>query len=201
MTDLAFFEGGSEAFREAAYAHLVAYLFERTDLYALTQDRFEMGMADALTRMRGLVPRFIGQVAALFETYREVRLMGEVYSGMEADVARLVDRDFLKRTPLTQLSHLVRYLKAVKVRAERAKMGAGKDRQKADQVEPFQDALDEFLKREADLDPRRRSLAAEFGWMLEEYRVSVFAQELGTAQSVSAKRLNTKLEEIRRLDV
>ena len=151
--------------------------------------------------MRGLVSRFIGQVVTLFETYREVRLMGEVYSGMEADVARLVDGDFLARTPFAQLPHLVRYVKAVKVRAERARMAVGKDRQKVDQVQPFQDALDEVLKREAGVGPRRWSLVTEFRWMLEEYRVSIFAQELGTARSVSPKRLNTKLEEIRRLDV
>ncbi|MYF74729.1 MAG: DUF3418 domain-containing protein, partial [Gemmatimonadetes bacterium] len=70
-----------------------------------------------------------------------------------------------------------------------------KDRQKAEQVQPFQDAVDELMDPE--LTGAKRDAVQALRWMVEEFRVSVFAQELGTAQKVSPKRLYDKLEQVR----
>ncbi len=106
------------------------------------------------------------------------------YAGLEQDLQRLVPPDFLARTPYLRLPHLHRYLRAVQIRADRAALNAAKDVEKARQLAPFANW-------------RERVPAArheEFRWMLEEFRVSLFAQELGTPQPVSALRLK-KLEE------
>ena len=81
------------------------------------------------------------------------------------------------------------------MRAERAKIDPMKDQQKAEQVKPFQDTADELLSSE--MSSVKREVVNELRWMVEEFRVSVFAQELGTAQKVSPKRLYDKLEKIR----
>jgi ATP-dependent helicase HrpA len=103
------------------------------------------------------------------------------YGGLEQDVARLLPADFLARTPHPRLPHLHRYLRAIQVRAERASLNPAKDVEKAQQLAPFRD----WEKR---VPSENRET---FRWLLEEFRVSLFAQELGTAQPVSAQRLRT----------
>jgi ATP-dependent helicase HrpA len=101
------------------------------------------------------------------------------YTGMDQDAARLVPADFLVRTPHLRLPHLPRYLKAILTRAERAVIHQAKDAEKARLLLPYagwEKSVPE-VNHEA------------FRWLLEEYRVSIFAQELGTATPVSAKRL------------
>ena len=82
---------------------------------------------------------------------------------------------------LTQLAHLPRYLRAVAVRAERAAVNPAKDAEKAR-------ALVAVCRLG---NPRAAAAREAFRWLLEEFRVSIFAQELGTAQPVSAQRLMT----------
>ena len=101
------------------------------------------------------------------------------YAGFEKDVERLVPGDFLARTPCAQLPHLLRYLRAVQIRAERAILNPAKDAEKAKQLVPFSQWESRVPA------PQREA----FRWMLEEFRVSLFAQELGTAQPASAQRL------------
>jgi ATP-dependent helicase HrpA len=103
---------------------------------------------------------------------------------MDQDAARLVPPDFLAHTPHRQLRHLVRYLKAILVRAERAAHQPARDAEKARLLQPYAHweksvALDKW---------------DDFRWLLEEYRVSIFAQELGTAVPVSPKRLDALME-------
>jgi ATP-dependent helicase HrpA len=76
---------------------------------------------------------------------------------------------------------LPRYLKAVQIRAERALHNPAKDAEKATQLLPFEG----WHKRVP------TSSHETFRWLLEEFRVSLFAQELGTAESVSAQKLKS----------
>ena len=88
-------------------------------------------------------------------------------------------------------------MKAIQIRAERSRTDPRKDAQKAELVAVYQQELDNLSAE--DQSPERSSLVGELRWMLEEYRVSVFAQELGTAHPISPKRLDNKLEQIRQL--
>ena len=112
------------------------------------------------------------------------------------ELEALVPRDFLAVIRFEQLPQIPRYLKALYIRAERASLNPIKDQERARQVAPYQEALQRLRsappKTEAVL-----QLAREFRWMLEEFKVSVFAQELGTAFPISAKRLDEQLGRIR----
>ncbi|OGD19416.1 MAG: ATP-dependent RNA helicase HrpA [Candidatus Aminicenantes bacterium RBG_13_64_14] len=150
---------------------------------------------------------------------------------IEAELGRLMPKDFLSRFGLERLGHLPRYLKALELRIERARQGLEKDRQKAAQVEPFVTALKK-LRREAGemeggaaetvavygeagrgasaaakgaaggriVSAAKRAAVEEFRWLVEEFRVSLFAPELRTAVPVSAKRLEARLKEIAALE-
>ena len=195
LGDLAQFEGGREALCEGAYANLMAHLFTRDAAFPITRQRFESRVQQARLYLQHLAPQLIQALESLFETHREIRLLRSGYPEMEADLARLMPTDFLRQTPYDQVLHLGRFLRAIVIRAERAMLDPMKDRQKVEQVQPFQDAVDELM--DSELMGEKRDAVQALRWMVEEFRVSVFAQELGTAQKVSPKRLYDKLEQVR----
>ena len=81
----------------------------------------------------------------------------------------------------------------MRVRAEKAALQPAKDRQRAAVIEPYERVLAEWARSPA-ADAATLRARHEFHWMVEEFRVSVHAQELGTAFPVSAKRLDKFLE-------
>ena len=91
-------------------------------------------------------------------------------------------------------------MRALALRAERAALDFEKDRRKAEAAAPFEARLNTWLEG---LDPAasaaKRKAVEDFFWLLEEFKVSLFAQELGTAVPVSAKRLERLAAEIERL--
>ena len=109
--------------------------------------------------------------------------------------ARLLQPGFLARTPWERLQHLPRYLKAAalrldKLRAEPAR-SAARDAQRMAELAPLEQAWRREMVARAKLGAGGGASAelAQFGWLLEELRVSLFAQELKTPVPVSAKRL------------
>lgn len=113
-----------------------------------------------------------------------------------ADLAHLMPPRFLESIEHGRLHHLPRYLKALQLRAERAANNPPKDAERARQLIPYV-AVYKQLATAKSPSPEVRSLTSELRWMLEEFRVSLFAQELGTAHPISPKRLDEHLERLR----
>jgi ATP-dependent helicase HrpA len=110
---------------------------------------------------------------------------------LQAQLHDLVHQGFLRTTPGEALAELPRYLKALKLRAERALADPVRDQARMLELQPFADAL----RRAEAGDDRRRLDWAAFRWDLEELRVQTFAQELGTRRPVSAKKLARLLQQ------
>ncbi len=191
------YQGSSLELRTQAFEHLERYLFHREQILPLRQRDFDAVLEQAKKQLRGLAPRFISLVDSLLEARRAIRLAGRAYRGLDADLERLLPDDFLARVPFHRLSHLRRYLKAVEVRTERAATDPRKDAQKAELVALYQNQLEQLAGGANS--PERAVQIEELRWMLEEYRVSIFAQELGTAHPISPKRLDKKIEQIRQI--
>jgi ATP-dependent helicase HrpA len=100
----------------------------------------------------------------------------------------LLPRNFLEEIPFAQLAHLPRYLKALTMRMERAKLNPLKDRERLAQLAPYTAALKKIRENPPKAAEAKRRVE-EFRWLIEEFKVSVFAQELGTAMPVSPQRL------------
>jgi ATP-dependent helicase HrpA len=138
---------------------------------------------------------------AVEEAGRSRRSIGEVAAQIKAELERLVPKDFLDHYTVDQLLHFPRYLKALDIRAERGKNDPEKDRKKAEQVVPFEDALRRISARQrSEASIEKKKAVKDFRWMIEEFKVAQFAPELKTAFPVSAKRLSEKLREIENLD-
>ena len=103
-----------------------------------------------------------------------------------------MNRDFIAATPYERLQHVPRYLKAVSLRIEKLRSNPARDAQCMTQLQPMLQALQKFQKAGVH-DPR----VDEFAWLLQELRVSLFAQELKTPVIVSVKRLEKMLAAIR----
>jgi len=115
----------------------------------------------------------------------------------KAELEALVPKNFLDVYTLDRLVHVPRYLEALKMRLSRGKVDFEKDRKKAEQVRPFIAALERLNEEvSAGAPQERRKGIEELRWMVEEYKVALFAPELRTAFPVSPKRLGLKIKEI-----
>ena len=116
---------------------------------------------------------------------------------IQGQLARLLPPDLFAACPRDRLRHLPRYLKAIQVRLQRLPNDPAKDELKAAPViKLWQDFLkNEPLLRSRGYEPER---IEEVRWLLEEWRVQVFAQELKTAVPVSEKRLGELWAGLRR---
>ena len=112
---------------------------------------------------------------------------------MKAQVSRLVYRGFVGEAGATQLREIPRYLAAVQSRLEKLPASVGRDRLLMDQVANLQEA---YLNR-VDALPAGRPPGAQLRqvrWMLEEFRVSLWAQHVGTSYSISDTRIRKALD-------
>ena len=184
--------GSMAALQDGAYDHIVTALFTREPLYPLTAGRFEEDVETARRLLKKLPGWFREQMRALDMAIGGDLQTADAYPEMEEDLQRLFPPDFLRRTPAVELPNLVRYIRAVEIRSRRAREDRAKDLKKAELVKPFDDAVKAWQVRDG-VNP---VLLNEFRWMLEEYRVSVFAQEIGTARTVSPKRLQAMMDRI-----
>ncbi|HKB92487.1 MAG TPA: DUF3418 domain-containing protein, partial [Opitutaceae bacterium] len=159
----------------------------------LTESAFNQAIATAQTDLRGIVPKLIDLLREILNTRQTLLTHTSPYPGMETDLAELISAHFLRDTPFPQLRNFPRYLKARVLRCERRRQNIAKDDQRANELAPFVRTWVE-LKKDPTVD---HGTVADFRWLLEEFRVSLFAQELGTAEPVSATKLNRFLEGLR----
>ena len=168
---------------------VVRLLFERA--HALWEA--VRAVLDAHARLRA-------DLAAIGKAKASNKPLASILAGIRDDGERLVPKDFLVAYPISRLGALARYLEACRLRADRAQHGPDKDRKKAEQAAAFVKALD---RRLAGLGPGTpveiRGAVEEFRWMVEEFKVSLFAPELKTAFPISPKRLAEQLKEIESL--
>ncbi len=117
----------------------------------------------------------------------------ETAGDIKRQLRGLIYKGFVSKTPPKNLKHLPRYLEGVKVRIGRAKLSPEKDARCMQMVFPYEERLANFDDNSYGVDD---PALMEFRWLLEEYRISLFAQELRTAVPVSAKRLDKKWDQV-----
>ena len=155
---------------------------------------FDARVSEGRTRLNLIaqeVARAVGAVlaeyAAASRKLKDARAPKEVADDINAQLQRLVGKHFVQDTPYAQLQQLPRYLKAVQLRLDKLKADPARD---AARMAEARSADMRWLKRVAELKGRRDARLDEYRWLLEELRVSLFAQELRTPQPVSSKRLD-----------
>ncbi|WP_228893547.1 ATP-dependent RNA helicase HrpA [Pseudoduganella aquatica] len=145
------------------------------------------------------VARLLSQVLTEFHGLPK-RLQGinaQVAADMQAQLQGLVHKRFLLESDYAQLAHFPRYLKAMNVRLEKLRADPARD---AKLMAEWQSAAAPYQRLMRDKTAGRNTdpKLVEFRWMLEELRVSLYAQELRTPMPVSAKRLQKVWESMQR---
>lgn len=187
--------GGFEAAYSQAWLHLRRHLFACTPILPLRQSQFEATLARAATEKNGIVPRLLDRLQVLLNTRSEVACLLDQkktsqaisYPGMRAQMEAVAPANLLEQYDFDELPDLTRFLRGMLVRARRARESVVKDMEKAARIAPFEVHLQELMRQaEKQGCP---DICKPYRLLLEEFKISVFAQELGTRGKTSEKRL------------
>ena len=141
-------------------------------------------IASEISRSAGAI---LTEFAAATRKLKDSKPAADVATDVGQQLARLVPKRFLLQTPYAQLQHLPRYLKAVQLRLDKLRADPARDASRLAELRP-QDQR--FWRLVAERKGVQDARLQELRWLLEELRVSFFAQELRTPQPVSVKRLD-----------
>ena len=141
-------------------------------------------IANEVARLAGVI---LIEFAAATRKIKDTKNAPEPTADCAQQLQRLVPKRFLALTPWTQLQHYARYLKAIVLRLDKWRADPARDTAKLLELKPQEQRYWRLVaERKGAVDDRM----LEFRWLLEELRVSFFAQELRTPQPVSVKRLD-----------
>ena len=117
-------------------------------------------------------------------------------SDIKEQLALLIYPKFVVNTPRQWLGHLPRYLKGVEVRLQKLQHSLAADQQRQSQLQPYWRKLIRQVEADAEAVARNPQWQL-YRWMLEEMRISLFAQNLKTSMPVSTKRLDEQLAKLK----
>ena len=169
------------------------------------KDEFELGLLGAWEQGVDETNRVITNLTQIFESLMRVKGRLEedhslawivVVNDMNSQLKMLLDENGLVNTPTRWLWCYARYFRAMDIRLNKLRsIGPERDGQMADRVYAWTKCLHELMAQGA----HTAEVADEFWtlrWMVEEFRVATFAQELRTSIQVSEKRLRAQLDRI-----
>jgi ATP-dependent helicase HrpA len=147
-------------------------------------------VAQEVARQVGVV---LAEFAAATRKLRDARPSKEVADDLHAQLQRLCGKRFVVDSPWPALQHLPRYLKAIALRLDKLRADPARDAARMAELRPLEQR---YARRLAELRGAPDARLDEYRWLLEELRVSFFAQELRTPQPVSVKRLDKAWQQL-----
>ncbi|WP_342612937.1 ATP-dependent RNA helicase HrpA [Burkholderia ambifaria] len=142
-----------------------------------------------------LVGQILAEYAGLVKKLAQAKPFAQAHADLQQQLAALVGKRFVIDTPYTQLAHFPRYLKGIALRIDKLKADPARDAKQSSELLPLVQQYQRAVSQRGGVaDPR----LAEFRWLLEELRISLFAQELRTPMPVSVKRLHKVWESMQR---
>ena len=187
---------------------LLALIVDRTFVHQLPEIRdkaaFEARVAERKGSLVTIANETVSLVADLLDKYQQVRKrLAETnqinwlksINDVRQQLDSLVYRGFLHNTEYAILEQYPRYLQAIVLRLDKLQHAASRDQQRMQEMAGLQEELlqrCQALRNQGREDPRLE----EIGWMLQELRVSLFAQELKTRYPVSVKRIQKRWREL-----
>ncbi len=141
-------------------------------------------IANEVARLAGTI---LVEYAVALRKIKDTKNAADAAADCTQQLQRLMPKRFIALTPWPQLQHFARYLKAITLRLEKYRADPARDATRLAELRPQEQRYWRLVaERKGVMDDRLQ----EFRWLLEELRVSFFAQELRTPQPVSVKRLD-----------
>lgn len=145
------------------------------------------------------IARLVGDILTerviIMKKLAQVKVFVHAYTDIQAQLDALTTKRFIVETPYTQLTHFPRYLKGITLRIDKLITNPTRDTRLSAEFQPIFQHYQRALVQCANLPDFR---LAEFRWLLEELRISLFAQELRTSIPISVKRLYKVWESMQR---
>ncbi len=191
--------GSCDELREDLLDAAVAEVLLASEAGPRDRDAFETVVETTRTAVTGVVNEFAQATRGILQVHHEIsnRLSGslplswiEAANDIRDQLAHLVYPGFLSATPRARLNDYPRYLQAIALRLDTLDRDPERDRQRRAQLEPLWASCKQLLG-DARAD---RNAVAEVRWLIEELRVSVYAQRLGTRDKVSIARVEKRLD-------
>jgi ATP-dependent helicase HrpA len=187
--------GTQEALREDLLNAILDQAFLADGPLPRDRAAFDALLERGKTRLAAVRVEVCDTAATILAAYHEVRraltdepAWAEAMADVREQLARLVYPGFLSETPAEWLPHVPRYLRAIALRLQKLRQAPDRDRQRRGDIIRLWEACQRQLERNARQERHDLELI-RFRWLLEELRVSQFAQELKTIAPVSVKRL------------
>jgi ATP-dependent helicase HrpA len=184
---------------------IIALTFERACLsepLPTTPNAFKSRCGDSKARLGLIMQEVCRMVGAVLTEWQAVnkklpafKVHASATQDIETQIKRLISKQFIAETPFERLQHFPRYLKGVQVRLDKLKSDPARDARLLAEYTPLWSNYERRaiqLAKLGSIDPQ----IDQFRWLLEELRVSLFAQELKTPVPVSSKRLQKQWEGI-----
>ncbi|GAB3628471.1 ATP-dependent RNA helicase HrpA [Pandoraea terrae] len=149
-------------------------------------------LAQEIARLAGQI---LTEYAAILKKLPQSKPFAQAHADLTAQLQRLIGKRFMVDTPYAQLAHFPRYLKAMAARIDKLKADSARDARAMSEIGPL---LQNWQRAAAQRRDQGDARLDEFRWLLEELRVSLFAQELRTPMPVSVKRLHKVWEALQR---
>ncbi len=200
--------GGAESFGGALFDCITNHLFARD---IRTKKEFYAHAEAMLPGLYKMGQSLIKEVIVLcreyencLETLKQLSLKNrnrlpvlELLESLEKDIKAMVPENFLRVYNYDKIGDIHRYVAAIRIRAQRGTVDPVRDQKKSREVEIYSAKLSTMLDSlNTDSSKEKADAVEAFYWMIEEYKVSLFAQELKTPLKVSPKRLNAACKEI-----
>lgn len=149
-------------------------------------------LANEIARLAGLI---LAEYFSLPKKIQNLKSHPQAAADMQQQLQSLVTKNFITENEFAQLNHFPRYLKAITVRMDKLRADPIRDAKLQAEWNTVAQAWQRSPRKTgADADPK----LVEFRWLLEELRVSLYAQELKTPMPVSVKRLQKVWESLLR---
>jgi ATP-dependent helicase HrpA len=140
-------------------------------------------IANEVARLAGTI---LLEFGAATRKIKDTKNAPDATADCTQQLQRLMPKNFMAATPWPQLQHYARYLKAIILRLDKYRADPARDAQRLTELKPQEQR---YWRLVAERKGAQDARMLEFRWLLEELRVSFFAQELRTPQPVSIKRL------------
>ena len=168
-----------------------------------TASEFKQRVEEARPRFGLIVQEVAKQVGIILQAWSELmrqlptlkKAHAQAYEDLQSQQSRLMHKWFIRDTDPQQLQHYPRYLKAAQTRIDKLRADPSRDQRLMGEVLPWQvKCLRAQVALKGAVDPQLE----HFRWMLEELRVSLFAQELRTPMPISVKRVERAWQALQR---
>ncbi|MEV6815290.1 DUF3418 domain-containing protein, partial [Micromonospora sp. NPDC051296] len=164
--------------------------------FAALRDKVRAGLVDTVVEVMDRVRAVLTAAYAVQQRLGATRNLAVVaaLADIRAQLSGLVHAGFITEAGYARLPDLLRYLTAIERRLDRLPGNPPRDKQQQDRIAVVQREYDEMV---AALPPARRNSAParQIRWMIEELRVNVFAQALGTPYPVSEQRIYRAMDD------